>query len=240
MIVYIGFAQKDERTEWAATYARHALRFEQASGSRCLVVPFDLVDAELMTRLRPAAVLMSGFARSFEEYPVGAFTAVADWLMCGPPAPTLAICGSHQLLGFVFGGKLKADEPLRDQPMRRRRSGEPIVNPDYHPEHFMERGFYELQLVSEDPLFRDTNRPPVMMESHYCEVKELPPGFRLLASTPECRIQAMRHESRPLIGVQFHPEDYGERFPDGRRFLEAFFREASQYRPRNTRGAPDA
>jgi GMP synthase (glutamine-hydrolysing) len=237
MIVYIGFAQRDERTDWAGTYARHAARFERASGRDCLVVQYDLVSPELMARLRPQAVVMSGFARSFEEFAPGAFVAVAEWLIHADPVPTLAICGAHQLLGFVFGAGLCAERPLRDQPMRLLRTGEAIVNPDYHPEHFMERGFYELDVKATDPLFSNCGHPPVMAESHYCEVKELPPGFRLLASTPECGIQAMRHETRALIGVQFHPEDYTERFPDGRHFLEAFFREATTCGTRNTRGA---
>jgi GMP synthase (glutamine-hydrolysing) len=65
---------------------------------------------------------------------------------------------------------------------------------------------------------------PQFYESHYCEIKALPPNFQLLASTPECRIQAMKHRARPLYGVQFHPEDYSDRFPDGRLLLENFFR----------------
>ena len=52
LIVYIGFAQPDEWQGWAGTYARHAQRFEAASGGvLCLVVPFDRVTTELMKRL---------------------------------------------------------------------------------------------------------------------------------------------------------------------------------------------
>jgi len=57
------------------------------------------------------------------------------------------------------------------------------------------------------------------------EIKKLPLGFKLLASTPECRIQAMRHLHRPIVSVQFHPEQYTDRFPDGKRMPENFFRE---------------
>jgi anthranilate/para-aminobenzoate synthase component II len=34
----------------------------------------------------------------------------------------------------------------------------------------------------------------------------------------------MRHGSRPLVGLQFHPEDYTDRFPDGRTILRNFLR----------------
>ncbi|HLJ20031.1 MAG TPA: gamma-glutamyl-gamma-aminobutyrate hydrolase family protein [Stellaceae bacterium] len=224
MIVYIGFAQRDEWTGWAQTYARHAQRFEAASGGApCLVVPFYHVCPDLLARLAPSAVVMSGFARSFQDYDVQSFYPVADLLEHAVDTPILALCGSHQLTGFLFNGTLRTAGRLEDEPMRRRRAGEPIVNPDYHPDFFMERGFYELDLHVDDPLFAGCGRPPVVYESHYCETKTLPPGFRLLASTPDCRIQAMRHETRPLVGLQFHPEDYSDRFPDGRRILENFF-----------------
>lgn len=225
MIVYVGFAQRDEWANWAAVYARHAERFEAASGRRCLTVPYDMAEPDLMDRLEPEAVALSGFARSFETYDPADLAPILAWVRTAQTTPILAICGSHQLIGYLFNGETEDGRRLEDRPMRLRRHGEPIVNSDYHPEHFMERGFYELEIVEEDPLFAGCGRPPIVMESHYCEIKRLPPGFRLLASTPECRIQAMRHTERPLVGVQFHPEDYTEAFPDGRRILEAFFAE---------------
>jgi GMP synthase (glutamine-hydrolysing) len=223
MIVYVGFAQRDEWTGWAQTYARHARRFEEASGDQpCLVVPFYHVTPDLMDRLRPKAVVLSGFARSFQNYDIQSFYPIADYVEQAVQTPLLALCGSHQLLGFLFTGALRTAERLYDQPIRRRLPGEPITNPEYHPDYFMEKGFYELTLHTHDPLFSGCADPPVVFESHYCEVKTLPPGFRLLASTPECPIQAMRHEARPLVCLQFHPEEYSDTFPDGKRILENF------------------
>src|SRR5882757_5902883 len=42
--------------------------------------------------------------------------------------------------------------------------------------------------------------------SHGDKVTELPPGFKLMASTPSCPIAGMADESRGYYGVQFHPE----------------------------------
>jgi GMP synthase (glutamine-hydrolysing) len=225
IILYIGFAQPDEWPSWAGTYARHAQRFEEASGGvACLVFPFHHVTPERIARIAPRAVVFSGFARSWEQYDPRSFDGVAAYIDQATDTPMLGLCGSHQLFGFHFSGGLRSSEGLRDQPMRSRRPGEPIVNPDYHPEFFMERGFYELTLQTPDPIFDGCGRPPVVYESHYCEVKALPPGFTLLASTPDCRIQAMRHGSRPLVGLQFHPEDYTDRFSDGRTILRNFLR----------------
>lgn len=226
LIVYIGFAQPDEWIGHAGKYAGHAARFEDAAGGApCLGVPFFHVTPALMARLRPSHVILSGFARSWHEYEPASLFPVADYIESAVDTPILALCGAHQLLGFQFNGALRTADRLRDEPMRLLRPGEPVTNPDYHPDHYMERGFYALELHGEDPLFEGCGRPPTVYESHYCEVKKLPPGFRLLASTPECRIQAMRHESRPLIGFQFHPEDYTDRFPDGRAILRNFLRE---------------
>lgn len=227
--VYIGFAQPDEWQGWAGIYARHVQRFEEAAGGTpCLVVPFTHITPELMAHLAPGAVVMSGFARSFQDYDVESFHGVAEWVQ-SVHTPTLALCGSHQLLGFIFNQNIRRIQKLEDEPMRLLRPGEPITNPDYHPEYYMERGFYPLELTDAgrtDPLFEGLGSPPHVCESHYCEIKTLPSGFQLLASTRECRIQAMKHQHRPLYGVQFHPEDYlpePEKLTDGKRVLENFF-----------------
>jgi GMP synthase (glutamine-hydrolysing) len=42
--------------------------------------------------------------------------------------------------------------------------------------------------------------------SHGDKVTELPPGFKLMASTPSCPIAGMADESRHFYALQFHPE----------------------------------
>src|SRR3546814_20921183 len=42
--------------------------------------------------------------------------------------------------------------------------------------------------------------------SHGDKVTELPPGFKLMASTPSCPIAGMADETRKFYAVQFHPE----------------------------------
>jgi GMP synthase (glutamine-hydrolysing) len=42
--------------------------------------------------------------------------------------------------------------------------------------------------------------------SHGDKVTELPPGFKLMASTPSCPIAGMADEARRYYAVQFHPE----------------------------------
>src|SRR5256886_13573346 len=42
--------------------------------------------------------------------------------------------------------------------------------------------------------------------SHGDKVTELPPGFKVMASTPSCPIAGMADEARRFYAVQFHPE----------------------------------
>jgi GMP synthase (glutamine-hydrolysing) len=42
--------------------------------------------------------------------------------------------------------------------------------------------------------------------SHGDKVTELPPGFKLMASTPSCPVAGMADETRGFYAVQFHPE----------------------------------
>lgn len=56
--------------------------------------------------------------------------------------------------------------------------------------------------------------------SHGDKVAELPPGFKLMASTPSCPIAGMADEARGYYAVQFHPEV--THTVKGRQILERF------------------
>ena len=46
----------------------------------------------------------------------------------------------------------------------------------------------------------------------------------LLASTPECKVQAFKHPQRLVYGTQFHPEVNNDDHPHGRVIIGNFFR----------------
>ena len=56
--------------------------------------------------------------------------------------------------------------------------------------------------------------------SHGDKITELPPGFKLMASTPSCPVAGMADEARGYYGVQFHPEV--THTVQGRAILERF------------------
>src|SRR5262245_26047465 len=84
----------------------------------------------------------------------------------------------------------------------------PFAEIGYQPGLKEEHGFKPVTVLESQPLFEGLGSQPTIYESHYWEVKSLPVGFRLSATTDLCPIQALVHESKPLFGTQFHPEMY--------------------------------
>ncbi len=203
------------------------VRLEAASGERCLIVPYQEFNLAVVNELRPRAVVMSGFGGHFEDYDMAGFRGMSA-VMHEADLPLLGLCGSHQLLGFAFNRDLRRVRRLYDQPMRRLPPASPLPrraapNPACDlSAFFVADGFYPVTQTRADPLFAGLPRRMMMRCSHYCEVKRLPPGFVQLATGGHCRIEAMRHRSRPVYGTQFHPEKYEAPFCHGRTLLANF------------------
>jgi anthranilate/para-aminobenzoate synthase component II len=206
-------------------------RLETQSGEPCLVVHVSQVSPALIADLRPRALLLSGCGTWFREFDVREFWGLEDVVRTCVDVPTLAFCGSHQLLGFIFNDGLRHLERIEDEPLRPLRPGEPDMGSGSPPGLFTEYGFHAVQRVTDDPLFEGLPDPFTVRESHMCEVKRLPEEFVLLASNENCRVQAMRHRSRLLYGTQFHPEAYADNYPHGRTILRNFFRLAGLSTP---------
>ena len=204
-------------------------RLEQASGERCLVVPYQEFDMAAVDDLNPRAIAMSGFGGHFQSRQVEWFLGM-DEVLHNADLPMLCFCGSHQVLGFSFNRNLKRVKLLRDEPLRKMRPSEDLPrraggDPQYDlSSFFVADGFFPIQIVKRDPLFEGLPSTMMMRCSHYCETKKLPDGFELLASSGHCTIEAMRHRDRPLYGTQFHPEAYEAPFFHGRTLLENFAR----------------
>ena len=86
-----------------------------------------------------------------------------------------------------------------------------------------EIGEIQIDVVERDGLLRDLGERPTLFHYHFDELTELPDGFRVLASTPRCRLQAIASEERGWWGTQFHPESYRSANPEGARILRTFF-----------------
>ncbi len=205
-------------------------RLEEASGERCVIAPYREMSLKVVKELRPRAIVMSGFGGHFEDRKIEWFYGVNE-VMHKAGVPMLCFCGSHQLMGFCFNDDIHKLDVLRDQPMRKlktneywpRRPGDPKCDLS---SFLVADGYLPVRVASpraaRDPIFAGLPRTMIMRQAHYCEVKKLPPGFRLLATSPMCRIEAMGHATKPLYGTQFHPEGYVEPWLHGKKLLSNF------------------
>ena len=113
--------------------------------------------------------------------------------------PVLGVCFGHQMMAHAFGSKVVKD-------------GSHVLD------------MVKTRVLARDPLFEGLPKEVTLLESRWEVVKSLPPGFRLLARSATSRIATMKHESRPLYGVQFHPERYTRENPDGYTVVGNFVR----------------
>jgi GMP synthase (glutamine-hydrolysing) len=105
----------------------------------------------------------------------------ASNLMTRTRLPMLCICVTHQLMATTFGGVTKA---------ARKPEFGPVV----------------ISVSDEDTILEGLRPWFTAWESHNDEIVTAPPGFKVLASSDNCTVQAMRHEKMNVFGVQFHPE----------------------------------
>jgi GMP synthase (glutamine-hydrolysing) len=105
----------------------------------------------------------------------------ASNLMTKIKLPMLCICVTHQLMATTFGGTTNLAQ-----------------KPEFGP--------VEVSVSDEDKILEGLKPSFTAWESHNDEIVAAPPGFKVLASSDKCTIQAMRHEKMDMFGVQFHPE----------------------------------
>jgi GMP synthase (glutamine-hydrolysing) len=167
--------------------------------------------------LQIKAIVLSGSAAMIDLYAERDLAGLRA-VLCEAAWPTLGLCGGHQLMGQTFG---RAIEPMGPLP-----PGAPDPYPEWEYGQGMkrERGFMPVRVIEPHPLFDGLGDLPVMFESHFWEVNGVPEGFRLHASTETCPVQMMAHATKPLFGTQFHPEQWDDAHPDGKRLLLNFFR----------------
>jgi GMP synthase (glutamine-hydrolysing) len=189
-------------------------KLEEASGTACLVQRYPDVTRERLAEWGIQALLISGNASDWVDYDEGELDEMCR-IIRTTELPVLGFCGGLQLIALAYETPLGA--------MRRLKEGESDGFSEYQPVFFKERGFMPVNILRADTIFSGLGETPVLFESHYFEVKEVPPDFELLASTGECRVQAIKHRTRPVYATQFHPELYDEAHTDGRTVLRNFF-----------------
>src|SRR5689334_6311353 len=142
----------------------------------CQVVRHDLLAARA-AELRPRGIILSGGPASVYE---------PNAPRCDPAIfelgiPVLGICYGMQLACQVLGGEVK-------------------------PGRTREFGRASCRVHESAGLFADVPAETVVWMSHGDQVASVSGDFLALAATDACPIAAVRHFSRPVYGLQFHPE----------------------------------
>jgi GMP synthase (glutamine-hydrolysing) len=150
----------------------------------CEIHPNDVSDA-FIREFAPKGIILSGsHASTYEEHELRAPQVVWDL-----GVPVLGICYGMFAMAVQQGGQVEAST-------------------------HREFGYAEVRAHGHTRLLKDiedfaTPEGHGMLKvwmSHGDKITALPPGFKLMASTPSCPIAGMADEARGYYGVQFHPE----------------------------------
>jgi GMP synthase (glutamine-hydrolysing) len=190
---------------------------EELSGLPCVVLHYTYLDRVDLEQPAVKAIVLDA-----NWWPIPRFQRLLYEFIRRTTIPMIATCGGHQQMCEAYGGVVDM--------MRRLRPGEPDPNPRYFPGYFKEWAFMPVRIVKQDPLFDGLPDAFIVQQYHVAEVKTLPVDFEILASTDECRVQAIRHRRKLHFSTQFHPEDYDADHLDGRTLLQNFFRAAMSNR----------
>jgi GMP synthase (glutamine-hydrolysing) len=148
------------------------------------VHPHD-VDDEFIRSYGASGIILSGGPNSVTE----GDTPRAPQAVFDAGVPVLGICYGMQTMAEQLGGKVEIGK-------------------------VREFGYAEVRARGHTKLFTGINdfvtpeghgMLKVWM-SHGDKIVEMPPGFKLMASTDNCPIAAMADEERKFYAVQFHPE----------------------------------
>lgn len=190
------------------------VRLAAAAGEPCDVVRFEDAAVDHLRILNPCAIVISGNTADWSDYDFATLTGLIETIRAAP-LPILGICGGYQLIGYAHGATWG--------PLDRVPGGAVDPDPNLAPGLYTETGFLPIDADRCSPLFQGLCESPVMFQSHYWQLNDIPEGFEVCAASPGSPIQAIARRDRPVFGVQFHPERYDDRHRDGETVLKNFF-----------------
>jgi GMP synthase (glutamine-hydrolysing) len=178
--------------DFGSQYTQLIARRVRELGVYCEIHRPDL-SADAIRAFAPRGIILSGGPMSVEE--PGSPRCVPEVFELG--VPVLGVCYGLQLIAKMLGGR---------------------VDRSAHREY----GPASVEVVQARGPFAGLtagDRLDVWM-SHGDRVDQLPPGYVVLARTPNAPFAAAAHPTRPIYGVQFHPEVVHT--PRGKELLRAF------------------
>jgi GMP synthase (glutamine-hydrolysing) len=171
--------------DFGSQYGQLIARRVREQNVFCQIVRHAL-PASRVAALHPRGLILSGGPASV--YEPGA--PRCDPAIFDLNIPVLGICYGMQLACQALGGEVR-----------------PGVSREF--------GRANCHIQEVDGLFGGVPEETVVWMSHGDQVQTINGEFVALAATPTCPVAAVRHRSRPVFGLQFHPEvghtPYGSR-----------------------------
>jgi GMP synthase (glutamine-hydrolysing) len=177
-------AQKILILDFGSQYTQLIARRVREVGVYSEIRAFDMSEEEIR-EYNPRGVILSGGPESVHANKSPRAPACVFDL----GVPVLGICYGMQTMAEQFGGKVACS-------------------------NISEFGYAQIRQVGNGGLLHDIRdhideQGRALLDvwmSHGDKVSELPPEFDLIAETDSCPIAGMAHRSKPLFGIQFHPE----------------------------------
>jgi GMP synthase (glutamine-hydrolysing) len=177
--------------DFGSQYAQLIARRIRELNVFCQIVRHDL-PARRVAELNPKGLIFSGGPASvYETNAPHCDPAIFDLNV-----PVLGICYGMQLTCHALGAPVGQHAGSR------------------------EFGRAEIRILDHNALFQGVPPETTVWMSHGDQVQAGNPDFVPLASTPSCPLAAVKHRSRPIFGLQFHPEV--SHTPAGGRILRNF------------------
>ena len=194
-------AQRILILDFGSQYTQLIARRIREAGVYCELHPYDMDEAAIR-EFAPNGVILSGGPES---------TTAAD----APSAPQSVFELGVPVLGICYGMQTMAKQ-----------LGGKVENADHHEYGYAKvraRGHTALLRDIEDHLSPEGYGLLDVWMSHGDRVIDMPPGFKLMASTDSAPVSGMADEERHFYGLQFHPEV--THTSQGQRILERFVHE---------------
>ena len=170
--------------DFGAQYTQLIARRVREARVYCEIHPGDVSDAFVREYGARGIILSGSHMSAYETLTDRAPEAV---FKCG--VPVLGICYGMQTMAQQLGGRVEAGTVR-----------------EYGYAEVRARGHTKLLEGIEDLRTPEGHGMLKVWMSHGDKVVDMPPGFKLMASTESCPIAGIADETRGFYGVQFHPE----------------------------------
>lgn len=166
---------------------------EDSTGQFVHTVRNDCVSLEEIKKLNPSGIILSPGPKHPENSNI-----CLDIIKNISKIPILGICLGHQAVGYSYSGKI-ANLAV---PVHGKSSG--------------------INIIKKGNLFKNIPERFSVMRYHslYISDRDFPKELEVLARTDDGIIMAVKHKTKEIYGVQFHPESYFTDF--GREILKNF------------------